>query len=402
MPEFLKVLRFQEAMGLLRERAPRPDVEVVDLAASNRRILANDIMSPEDMPSFNRSTVDGYVVRAEDTFGSSESLPGMVNHIGAVEMGVEPGFVITSGECAWMPTGGMLPQGSNAVVMVEYTEKLGPDTVLLYRPVAPGENVMHKGEDVGRGIPVFSRGKWLQAKDIGLLASLGVSTVSVFKPYRVGVLSTGDEVIPIDQHPAMGQVRDVNSYSIAAAVESYGAVPRRYPLVTDDREALQKAMGKALTENDLVILSGGSSVGVADYSLEIMLSMPNAEMLFHGIAVKPGKPTIGVRAGRKLIVGLPGHPVSALMVFYILCAPIISPVTMRLVTGRLTVNIASQPGRDDFIPVQIQDNDGTREVHPLLGKSGLMSILAKADGFVHIVYEKQGLEAGTMVDVITF
>ena len=156
MPEFLKVLRFQEAMGLLRERAPRPDVEVVDLAASNRRILANDIMSPEDMPSFNRSTVDGYVVRAEDTFGSSESLPGMVNHIGAVEMGVEPGFVITSGECAWMPTGGMLPQGSNAVVMVEYTEKLGPDTVLLYRPVAPGENVMHKGEDVGRGIPVFS------------------------------------------------------------------------------------------------------------------------------------------------------------------------------------------------------------------------------------------------------
>ncbi|MEQ8200979.1 MAG: gephyrin-like molybdotransferase Glp [Syntrophomonadaceae bacterium] len=402
MPEFLKVLRFQDAIQLLRERAPFQDMEVVGLAESNHRVLASDIFSPEDMPSFNRSTVDGYVVRAEDTFGSSESLPGMVNYIGSVQMGVEPRFAIAGGECAWMPTGGMMPGGSDAVVMVEYTEKLGLDTILLYRPVAPGENVMHTGEDIGRGALIFCRGKLLQAKDIGLLASLGISTVPVLKPYRVGILSTGDEIIPVDQHPILGQVRDVNSYSIAAAAESYGAEPRRYSLVRDDRIALQTAMAKALGENDLVILSGGSSVGVADYSLEVMLSMPDAEMLFHGIAVKPGKPTIGVRAGRKLIVGLPGHPVSALMVFHILCAPVINLVALRSVPARLTVNVASQPGRDDFVPVQLQGNAGVWEAYPLLGKSGLMSILARADGFVHIAYEKQGLEAGTMVDVTIF
>lgn len=402
MPEFLKVLRYQDAMQLLRERAPFQDVEAAGLAESNGRLLAMDINSPEDMPSFNRSTVDGYVVRAEDTFGSSESLPGMVNCIGTVEMGEEPRFAIGSGECAWMPTGGMLPEGSNAVVMVEYTEKLGPDTILLSRPVAPGENVMHTGEDVKKDALIFSRGKMLQAKEIGLLASLGISQVPVLKPYRVGILSTGDEVIPVDHYPAVGQVRDVNSYSLAAAVESYGAAPRRYPLVRDDRQSLHDAVFKALQENDVVILSGGSSVGVADYSVDVMLSMPDAEMLFHGIAVKPGKPTIGVGAGRKLVIGLPGHPVSALMVFYILVAPVINPVALHRLPAWLTANIASQPGRDDFIPVKLQENEGVREARPVLGKSGLMSILAQADGFVHIAYEKQGLEAGTMVDVTIF
>lgn len=402
MPEFLKVLRYQDAIQLLRERAPFQDVEVVDLAESNRRILASDLNSPEDIPSFNRSTVDGYVVRAEDTFGSSESLPGMVNCIGAVEMGEVPQFAIGSGECAWMPTGGMLPEGSNAVVMVEYTEKLGPDTILLSRPVAPGENVMHTGEDVNKGALIFRRGKMLQAKEIGLLASLGISKVPVLMPYRVGIISTGNEVIPVDHCPSVGQVRDVNSYSIAAAVESYEARSRRYPLVRDDRQSLHDALFKALHENDVVILSGGSSVGVADYSVEVMMSMPDAEILFHGIAVKPGKPTIGVAAGRKLIIGLPGHPVSALMVFYILCAPVINPVALHKVPAQLTANIASQPGRDDFIPVKLQESEGVREARPILGKSGLMSILAQADGFVHIAYEKQGLEAGTMVDVTIF
>ena len=402
MPEFLKVLRYQDAMQLLRERAPGQDVEAADLAESNGRLLAEDLNSPEDMPSFNRSTVDGYVVRAEDTFGSSESLPGMVNCIGTVEMGEEPGFAIGSGECAWMPTGGMLPKGSDAVVMVEYTEKLGPDTILLSRPVAPGENVMHTGEDVTRDALIFQRGKMLQAKEIGLLASLGISQVPVLKPYRVAILSTGDEVIPVDHYPAVGQVRDVNSYSLAAAVESYGAIPRRYPLVRDDRQSLHDAVFKALAENDVVILSGGSSVGVADYSVDVMLSMPDAEMLFHGIAVKPGKPTIGVGAGGKLIIGLPGHPVSALMVFYILVAPVINPVAWHRLPARLTANIASQPGRDDFIPVKLQENEGVRQARPVLGKSGLMSILAQADGFVHIAYEKQGLEAGAIVDVTIF
>ena len=317
-------------------------------------------------------------------------------------MGLAPSFEIGSGHCVWIPTGGMLPAGSNAVVMVEYTEKLGEDIILVSRPVAPGENVMHQGEDIGRGETVFCRGKILKAQEIGLLASLGIGRLPVLRPFHIGILSTGDEVIPLDQVPALGQVRDVNSYSLEAALKSYGTIPRRYPLVKDDFATLRQAVEEALGDNDILLMSGGSSVGVADYSIEVMLSFPDSELLFHGIAVKPGKPTIGVRVGEKLIIGLPGHPVSALMVFYILCAPLINPASARSTEAAITINVASQPGRDDFVPVQLIMDVGEQKAKPLLGKSGLMSILAQADGYIHIAYEKQGIKAGDTVKVNLF
>lgn len=402
MPEFLKVLTYQNARQLLMDNFPRREIEYVALEECNNRLLAKDITSPEDIPAFNRSTVDGYAVRAEDTFGSSESLPGMLDYINSVHIGSEPQFLIAGGQCAWIPTGGMLPAGTNAAVMVEYTEKLGEDTILVSRPVAPGENIMQIGEDIKKEAVIFYRGKIMKAQEIGLLASLGIKSVPVLQPYRIGIISTGDEIVPLHQVPAVGQVRDVNSYSIAAALESCGALPQRYPLVEDDRAALYRSVEQALQDNDVVIMSGGSSVGVADYSVEVMLSFPDSEMLFHGIAVKPGKPTIGARVGRKLIIGLPGHPVSALMVFNILCAPVISPASVHQVDAQITVNVASQPGRDDFIPVQLGENTEPRQARPLLGKSGLMSILAQADGYVHIPYEKQGIKAGEMVKVTLF
>ena len=402
MPEFLKVLTYQNARQLIKDHFPTQVIEYLTLEKCNNRVLALDMTSPEDMPAFNRSTVDGYAVRAEDTFGSSESLPGMLDYTDSVQMGREPQFAIANGQCAWIPTGGMLPIGTNAAIMVEYTEKLGEDTILVSRPVAPGENVMLKGEDIKQGLTIFRTGKILKAQDIGLLSSLGIDSVPVFRPYHIGILSTGDEIIPVGQVPVIGQVRDVNSYSIAAALESCGALPQRYPLVEDDIASLHQAVDKALRENDVVIMSGGSSVGVADYSVRVMLSFPDAEMLFHGIAVKPGKPTIGVRVGNKLIIGLPGHPVSALMVFNILCASIINPHLVRQVDAQITLNIASQPGRDDFCPVQLEEELDGRKAKPLLGKSGLMSILAQADGYVHIPYEKQGIRAGEMVKVNLF
>lgn len=402
MPEFLKVLTYQNARQLIKQHFPAREVENVSLEQCNNRVLAEDITSPEDIPAFSRSTVDGYAVRAEDTFGSSESLPGMLDYINSVQMGSEPQFVIASGQCAWIPTGGMLPAGSNAAVMVEYTEKLGEDTVLFSRPVAPGENIMQTGEDIKKEAVIFRSGKIIKAQEIGLLASLGIESVPVFRPYQVGILSTGDEIVPLHKVPKIGQVRDVNSYSIAAALETCGALPRRYPLVEDDRAALRRVLDSALQDNDVVIISGGSSVGTADYSVEVMLSFPDSEMLFHGIAVKPGKPTIGARVGGKLIIGLPGHPVSALMVFNILCAPVISPASVHQVDAQITVNVASQPGRDDFFPVQLGEGTEPRPARPLLGKSGLMSILAQADGYVHIAYEKQGIKAGEMVKVSLF
>jgi len=402
MPEFLKVLNYQTARQLLKDHFPPRGIEYLPLAQCNNRVLAQAMTSPEDIPAFNRSTVDGYAVRAEDTFGSSESLPGMLEYSAEVQMGKEPEFTISNGHCAWIPTGGMLPPGSNAVVMVEYTERLGEDTILVFRPVSPGENVMQKGEDIGWGQLIFPSGKLLKAQEIGLLASLGIDRVPVFEPYHIGILSTGDEIVPLEQVPAIGQVRDVNSYALSAALESCGAVAHGYPLVEDDRLVLQRGVEKALQENDVLIMSGGSSVGVADYSVQVMLSLPEAEMLFHGIAVKPGKPTIGVRVGHKLIIGLPGHPVSALMVFYILCAPLISSAVPRQLDAKIVVNVASQSGRDDFVPVKLIRGEEGWKAQPLLGKSGLMSILAQADGYVHIAYEKQGIKAGDSVQVTIF
>jgi len=402
MPEFLNVLTYNEAYELLKRNFPATAIETVALEECHGRILGQEIMSPENMPAFDRSTVDGYAVKAEDTFGSSESLPGMLEYVGSVEMGQKPDCMVDRKQCVWMPTGGMLPEGTDAVVMVEYSEQLDENTILISRPVAPGENVMHRGEDVNMGSKVLDRGIILAAQQIGLLASLGITSIPVFKPYQIAVLSTGNEIIPVEECPILGQVRDVNSYTLAAALATGGAIVNRFPIVKDDKELLRSAVESALADNDLVILSGGSSVGIADYSIEVMLSFPGAQMLFHGIAVKPGKPTIGVKVGEKLIIGLPGHPVSALMVFYILCADLVNPTLIHQVEAECPVNIASQAGRDDFVPVQLLEGEAGRQIIPLLGKSGLMSILAKADGYLHIGYAKQGIQAGEKVQVYLF
>lgn len=403
MGEFLKVLTYQQAKQLLTVNFNRLDTESVALETCLNRVLATDIISPENIPSFSRSTVDGFAVSCEDTFGSSESLPGMLDYTGTVMMGQSPDFTIKTGQCAWIPTGGMLPSGCNAAVMMEYTEKLDEETVLIFRPAGIWENVMQEGEDIASGEQVFDRGKIMRPQDIGLLASLGIQNITAYKRYRVGVLSTGDEIIPLYEKPDPGQVRDVNSCAISSAIESCGAIPANYPLVGDDLQHLKEAIARGLESNDLLLVSGGSSVGVADYTLEAMLAMPDSELLFHGIAMKPGKPTLAVRAGKKVIIGLPGHPVSALMVFHIICAPLLRWSSSGLQKqAHLTSNVASQAGRDDFVPVRLLASDEGLQAQALLGKSGLMNILAKADGYIHIPYEKQGIKAGDEVAVTLF
>lgn len=403
MGEFLKVLTYQQASQLLKENFKQLAIESLPLENCYNRVLAADIISPENMPSFSRSTVDGFAVSCEDSFGSSESLPGMLDYAGTVVMGQIPDFSIAKGQCAWIPTGGMLPSGCDAVVMMEYTEKLDDHTVLIFRPVGLWENVMQEGEDIAGGEQVFSRGKIMRPQDIGLLASLGIQPIDVYKKYQVGVLSTGDEIIPWQEKPVPGQVRDVNSCAVSSAIESCGAIPGNYPLVGDNLQSLKQAIVHGLEENDILLVSGGSSVGVADYTLEAMLSLPDSEMLFHGIAMKPGKPTLAVRVGSKLIIGLPGHPVSALMVFHVVCAPILRWTSAGLYKPAcLTTNVASQAGRDDFIPVRLLNSDEGLQAQALLGKSGLMNILAKADGYIQIPYEKQGIKAGDEVVVTMF
>lgn len=402
MGEFLKVLGYQEAVQGIKDNFPRRNVEIVSLDEASQRILAEDFISPENMPAFNRSVVDGYAVRAGDTFGSSESLPAYLDFAGEVLMGQVADRELLPGQCCWIPTGGMLPPGCDAAVMVEYTEKLSDDTVLIYKPVGPWENIMQRGEDIRQGQKILSAGHFLRPQDIGLLASLGISSLKVLKPVEIGLISTGDEIVPIAVQPQAGEVRDVNSHSLAAALASIGAKPRLYPLVKDDFNSLKEAVEKGLQENDVLMMSGGSSVGIMDVSLDVLLSFPESSLIFHGIALKPGKPTLAVKIADKLVIGLPGHPVSALMVFHIICAPALFSRPQLSLEARISLNLASQAGRDDFVPVQLKEENEEFIAVPLLGKSGLMSILSLADGYIHIPYEKQGIKANTKIKVYLF
>ncbi len=402
MKEFFKVVSYQQAQEMVKRRLPGRSSEKVSLQQAYQRVLAENLYSPEALPAFDRSTVDGYAIRSGDSFGSSESIPAFFNLVGEILMGEDSDISLEPAQCAWIPTGGMLPRGADAVVMVEYTEKLGDDTVLVYRPVAGAENVMQTGEDIGEGKLLYPSGQLLRPQDIGLLASLGFSDLKVLRPYRVGIVSTGDEVIPLQHKPSPGQVRDVNSYAIAAAVSSTGNLPMIYPIVEDEYSALKQTVETALAQNDFVILSGGSSVGIKDVTLDVLTSLPDSELLFHGMAIKPGKPTLAVGVMQQLLIGLPGHPVSALMVFHILCTPLLKMGTPGFVLAQSSENIASQPGRDDFIPVQLKQQDNGWLAVPLLGKSGLMSILSRADGYIHIPYEQQGLKKGQKVKAWLF
>lgn len=403
MKDFFQVVRYQQAWHELMNVRPPQVLQTLGLYEAGGRIAAADVGSQEDLPSFDRSTVDGYALHAGDIYGCSESSPGLLENVGEVKMGQETSLTLHKGQCCWIPTGGMLPAGADAVIMMEYTEKLDEKTVLTHRPAAPFENVMQAGEDVRAGQIIISAGQVIRPADIGLMASSGVKSLQVFKPYRVGIISTGDEIVPPDQELAPGEIRDVNSYALYAAVDECGAIPTAYPLVKDQFAAIQQTVAAGLAANDILLLSGGSSVGVLDVTLDVLMSFADARMLFHGLAVKPGKPTLAVGIKDKLVIGLPGHPVSALTIFHILVAPLLRPRNeIHDCEGHLSINVFSQAGRDDFIPAAIEEQKDQKLIHPLLGKSGLMSILARAQGFIHIPYEKQGIKAGEKIKIRMF
>lgn len=402
MSEFFRVIKYEEAVNHLKNNLPARDKQRIKLIDAGLKILAQNVICPADLPDFDRSTVDGYAVRAEDTFGSSESMPAFLDYLGEIKMGDIAAYDLEPGQCVWVPTGGMLPLNADAVVMVEYTEKLGEDTILINKPVAPGENVLQRGEDARKGQEILKRDKLLRPQDIGFLASLGIDQIEVFKPYSIGIISTGDEIVPVDQEPTGAQIRDVNTYSLTTGVLACGCNVKNYPIIKDDFHELKACLKDALGENDIVLISGGSSVGVMDVTLSVLKSFPDCQVLFHGLAVKPGKPTMAANIDGKLVVGLPGHPVSALTIFYVLLKPILSYTPFSKIQAVMKVNIASQAGRDDFIPVVLGGSGEVKEAYPLLGKSGMMSILAMADGYIQIPYEKQGILAGEKVEVVIF
>ncbi|MDK2927433.1 MAG: molybdopterin molybdotransferase [Bacillota bacterium] len=385
---------------------PQPlEVKRVPLTAAVGRVLAEPVRAAEDVPPYTRSTVDGYAVRAADTFGASEGLPALLDLLEDIRMGAVPQKALAPGQASRIATGGMLPAGADAVVMVEYTEELDATSFAVLRPVAPGENVIRAGEDAAAGEELLPAGARLRPADVGALAALGITTVPVGRRPRVAVLSTGDEIVPPEVTPAPGQIRDSNSYSLGAAVAAAGGEPVYLGLARDEYQAVLAGVRRGLEGADLVVLSGGSSVGVRDVAARVLAELGPPGVLVHGVALRPGKPVLIALCQGKPVFGLPGHPVSALVTFDLFVRPAIARL-LRLKTrpqagvrARLARNLASAAGREDHVRVRLVETAEGLTAEPVLGKSGLITTLVRADGTIVIPPAREGLRAGEEVEV---
>ncbi len=409
MTEFLHVITADQLLQRLCSFA-RLSSERIPLDASLHRVLFKDVIVTEDLPEWPRSTVDGYALQAEDTFGASDSIPILLETVTAVEMGTMPDFAIQSGQAAQIPTGGFLPLGSNAVVMVEYTNAAGDNSIEVTRPVTIKTNVMEKGEDIKSGEAVVHAGRILRPQEIGILAALGVTEVHVYLQPRVAIISSGDEVCPIDQKPQPGQIRDANAHAVSALVRASGAETMSFDIVPDQAEMLGVAIENGLAQADIVVISGGSSVGTRDLMVDVVSELPNVEILAHGVSIRPGKPTLLAKQKGKAIFGLPGHPVSALMVAQIFLYPFLrylqgdhlekGPWGPRI-KARLATSIHSIIGLEEFIRIRLEHiTDGDYSAHPIFGKSGMLSTLVKANGILIIPMHVEGFAKGDLVEVI--
>lgn len=412
MSEFLHLLPPETALRQLLQAIPddvRMESEALPTQDALDRVLAQPLHAPHALPPFARTTVDGYAVHAADTYGASQSLPAYMKIVGEVLMGAEPGFAIESGEAALVHTGGMLPRGSDAVVMLEDTQQSGEDEIEVLKPAAVGENVIKKGEDVETGELILEAGMRLRPQDIGGLMALGLTTIQVARRPRVGILSTGDEVVAPDVDPSAGQVRDVNSYTLSALVNRAGGIPIRYGILPDQRQPLLEAARAAQQDDDVVIITAGSSVSTRDLTAEIVASLGLPGVLAHGVAIKPGKPTILAVANGTPMIGLPGNPVSALVVAGLFVVPVIrrlqgekDNLRASRVHARLSVNVASETGREDYLPVRLIDEGQGLIAEPVYGRSNLIFTLVRADGLVRIPAERTGLEKDSKVEVLLF
>jgi molybdopterin molybdotransferase len=408
MPEFLKLTPPDEALKFFMSHLPpaQPRSEYLKTMNALGRVLLQDITSPEFLPAFSRSTVDGYAVRAADTFGASDSLPVYLNLAGEVLMGSQPDFSLAPTEAALIHTGGMIPEGCDAVVMVEYTQTSRPGEVEIYKAVASGQNIIHAGEDLKPGQAVLPAGTVLRPVEIGGLLALGITHIEVATPPRLGILSSGDEVVDPGQPIAPGQVRDINSYTLSALIQASGGQAVRYGVVKDDPKALEERMAQALQECDGVVVTAGSSASIRDLTAEVINRMGQPGVLIHGVNVRPGKPTIlGVCDGKPAI-GLPGNPVSALVIAGIFVVPVIQhllgirrPRPAPEVAARLTTNVSSPDGREVWMPVKLEVTPQGYLAEPIFFKSNLIFNLARADGLMRIPNTATGLPAGSDVKV---
>ena len=394
----------EEVLALIeQEFAPLAEhTEYVALESALGRVLAQDICADEYVPDFNRSTVDGYAVRARDTFGCSDAIPAILPCIREVLMGEGADFTLKPETCCAVPTGGAIPDGADSVVMVEYTEDYGDGSIGIGKAVAPGENMIFRGDDVFPGKQILIKGCVLSSQDIGALAAIGLMEVPVVKKLTVGIISTGDELVSPGEKPGPGQIRDVNSPMLHAMLTGWGANVIGYGICVDNEEKLAAVVTKAVAECDVVLLSGGSSVGVKDASCRIIESM--GQLLLHGIAVKPGKPTILGKTGVKPLVGLPGHPVAAYFITKLFVLPLLERLMGRTseiytVTARISESVSANHGRAQYHCCRLERSGNELIAHPIRGKSGLITTLAGADGYFCIDRDCEGLSQGAEICV---
>ncbi len=399
-PDGLRILLEHLPRAVRWERVPTRDA--LD------RVLAEDLSAPSDLPSFPRSTMDGFAVRAADTFGATEGLPAYLEMAGEVLMGRAPRVSIGPGQCARIATGGMLPPGADAVIMVEQTQDVGPSTVEALRPVAPGENLVQVGEDVRRGDALLARGHALRPQDLGGLVALGITDVAVARRLRVGIISGGDEIVDPSQEPGPAQIRDVNSYTLSALVQRAGHEPWLVGVLPDVYEALEGAARQAFAACDVLLLSAGSSVSLRDMTAQVVDTLGRPGVLVHGVSLRPGKPTILAVCDGRPVFGLPGNPVSCMVTFDLFVAPTLAHLSgaavppRRTVAARLARNVASATGREDYVQVRLESRDDGWEAVPVFGKSNLIYTLIRSDGMLKVPLDRSGLAEGEPVEVVLF
>ncbi len=411
MEDFFDVIKVKDFISIIRQM-PLLGTEEVSLENSGGRRLARDYFSHEDLPATNRSSMDGYAVISGDTFGAGDSNPAYLQVAYSISIEDNPQAGIEQGSCAGIVTGATLPPGADSVVMIEHVHDMGQGTIEVRKPVAPGENVMLRGEDVAKGDLVMHTGQVIDPRRTGILAALGWNRVQVFKRPAVALISTGDELVDISQRPGPGYIRDVNTHALGEMLRVQGYDPYLPGIVSDDEQALKEVFSKTLEHSDVVLVSGGSSVGNRDYTLKALSEIKGLEIQAHGLAISPGKPTIFARRGRQCVWGLPGQVTSAQVVMLILVLPFLGhlqgekdPFTLReefLIRARLSRNLASRYGREDYVRVRLEKSGEQIMAIPVTGKSGLLRTMLQAHGLVRIPENSEGLSKDHQVLVRLF
>jgi molybdopterin molybdotransferase len=409
-----ELISVEEALNLLLKNTPlrTPSEKNLPIEDACGLILSRDVICPEDLPGFSRSTVDGYAVISSDTFGATESLPSYLTIMAEVLMGEEPHFLIEKGAVAKIATGGMLPHGTDAVVMFEHTQQIDEKMIEILKPVAPGENVIQAGEDAQRGEHILEIGHRLRPQDIGALAGFGITEIWVYEKPNVSIISTGDEIIPAHQPLKPGQVRDINSYTLSRLLFLAGGIPIRKGIFSDTYDVLRDIVEQSLRDSTMILITGGSSVGTKDMTAQVINDLGKPGVLFHGVSLKPGKPTMGGMINSFPIFGLPGHPVAVTVSFEIFVKPVLEKLSglcrnsfdhdKNTVVAKITKNISSSPGRQEHIAVALEKRNDELWAAPILGKSGLITTLTRADGTFVIPLKKLGVQEGEPVKVRLF